>query len=678
MRISYLKLVNFKSYKNQVFEFPPSRDDKNLILVGGLNGFGKTSFLEALYLGLYGAQALHYLGRAGFSLDKKKENYSKFLNRAFCGIAETDNMSITIEFVDENNDGYRITRTWHFDTNRHWDGGTDDIRIFSVQNGVCRRPVILDEWDNILANDFLPANLAPFFFFDGEEIKELAAESMVKQVKSGIETFLGVVELYQLQKRLKEYILNRNKNVSKENKETVDRLDKELKIIINRISEGEAKENELRKKQEAIEREIQRVQDRMITLGGTDGSIASIKSLTEDINTYRNLIDTTRKELSEILCKRLALHLMASTTVHSFFEQARREQATRQWRRKCAALEAQREKFLTSFMSMDEYTPPLDKKQKAQMRKAVCTAWEGMFFPMPPDCAEKCLHDYLSDEQLGRVSLLYERTRVGRREIFAKRDELASHERQLQSLNMQLAKLEGLDSSGKLVEELKADMEKYTELRDACMKEQTTVENQLIADRAAYPQKKAEYEKAYGQYIQNAPMHMLLDRAKRIETFIVKQLVPSLYPMKKQQLQKELTRVFRSLSHKNHVERITLDDNATAHLWGKDGKELDFDKSAGESQIFATALILALSNLSGLRAPMVVDTPLGRLDSLHREKMLQFWTETDRQVILLSQDEEIDRDQFEQLKPFILKSYLLTHTDMGKGIGLTTAREGYF
>lgn len=87
---------------------------------------------------------------------------------------------------------------------------------------------------------------------------------------------------------------------------------------------------------------------------------------------------------------------------------------------------------------------------------------------------------------------------------------------------MQLAKLEGLDSSGKLVEELKADMEKYTGLRDACIKEQTTVENQLIADRAAYPQKKAEYEKAYHQYMQNVPMHTLLGRARRIENFIVK------------------------------------------------------------------------------------------------------------------------------------------------------------
>lgn len=678
MRISYLKLVNFKSYKNQIFEFPPSREDKNLILVGGLNGFGKTSFLEALYLGLYGAQALHYLGRAGFNLDKKKENYSKFLNRAFCGIADTDSMSITIEFVDDDNNGYRITRTWHFDNNRHWDGDTNDIRVFSVQSGVCRRPVNPDEWDNVLANDFLPANLAPFFFFDGEEIKELAAESMVKQVKVGIETFLGVVELYQLQKRLREYNINRGRNVTEDNKDTVKRLDKELQSLDLRIKKNEEKENELHEKQKTIEREIQRVQDRMITLGGSDGSIASIKSLTEDINTYRNLIDATRKELSELLCKKLALHLMASTTVHSFFEQARREQATRQWRRKCAALEAQREKFLASFMAMDAYTPPLDEIQKGQMRKAVCTAWEGMFFPMPADCAEKCLHDYLSDDQLKRVSQLYEKTRVGRREIFAKRDELASHERQLQSLNMQLAKLEGLDSSGKLVEELKADMEKYTGLRDACIKEQTTVENQLIADRAAYPQKKAEYEKAYHQYMQNVPMHTLLDRARRIENFIVKKLIPGLYPVKKKQLQEELTRVFRTLSHKHHVECITLDDNATAHLWGKDGKELDFDKSAGESQIFATALILALANLSGLNAPMIVDTPLGRLDSLHREKMLQFWTETDRQVILLSQDEEIDRAQFEQLKPFILKSYLLTHTDMGKGIGLTVAREGYF
>ena len=49
MRISTVKLINFKSYRNQVFTFPPPRGNKNLVLIGGLNGFGKTSFLEALF-----------------------------------------------------------------------------------------------------------------------------------------------------------------------------------------------------------------------------------------------------------------------------------------------------------------------------------------------------------------------------------------------------------------------------------------------------------------------------------------------------------------------------------------------------------------------------------------------------------------------------------------------------
>ena len=80
---------------------------------------------------------------------------------------------------------------------------------------------------------------------------------MVKQVKVGIETFLGVVELYQLQKRLREYNINRGRNVTEDNKDTVKRLDKELQTLDLRIKKNEEKENELHEKQKTIEREIQ-------------------------------------------------------------------------------------------------------------------------------------------------------------------------------------------------------------------------------------------------------------------------------------------------------------------------------------------------------------------------------------------------------------------------------------
>lgn len=83
--------------------------------------------------------------------------------------------------------------------------------------------------------------------------------------------------------------------------------------------------------------------------------------------------------------------------------------------------------------------------------------------------------------------------------------------------------------------------------------------------------------------------------------------------------------------------------------------------------------------MSGADAPLVVDTPLGRLDSLHRKNILNFWTQnSDRQVILLSQDKEIDPEQYQKLKPFILKSYTLEYVDMGNGVGQTTVHPGYF
>lgn len=161
MRISALKLVNFKSYRSQVFDFPPPRKNKNLILIGGLNGFGKTSFLEALYLGLYGAEAMNYLGRAGLEVDKNA-TYSKFLTRAFNGNADADSpMSISVEFVDEYNDGFSITRTWYFDRNKVWDD--ESIHVYSVKNGV-RTKSHKPEWlPEILEQNFVPPHLAPFF-----------------------------------------------------------------------------------------------------------------------------------------------------------------------------------------------------------------------------------------------------------------------------------------------------------------------------------------------------------------------------------------------------------------------------------------------------------------------------------------------------------------------------------
>ena len=109
------------------------------------------------------------------------------------------------------------------------------------------------------------------------------------------------------------------------------------------------------------------------------------------------------------------------------------------------------------------------------------------------------------------------------------------------------------------------------------------------------------------------------------------------------------------------------------------GKEMTFDRSAGENQIFATALIAGLAEVSEINAPLVVDTPLGRLDSTHRENIFKFWIGTaNRQVILLSQDKEIDRSFFDRIEKHVSAAYLLKHSDVGDGIGRTVVVPGEY
>ena len=80
MWISKIELRKFKSYDNQVFKFPaPSEDGRHIILIGGMNGYGKTTLLQAIYLGLYGNEAIDSLIRAGLMDETNYKEFQTFL-----------------------------------------------------------------------------------------------------------------------------------------------------------------------------------------------------------------------------------------------------------------------------------------------------------------------------------------------------------------------------------------------------------------------------------------------------------------------------------------------------------------------------------------------------------------------------------------------------------------------
>ena len=112
-------------------------------------------------------------------------------------------------------------------------------------------------------------------------------------------------------------------------------------------------------------------------------------------------------------------------------------------------------------------------------------------------------------------------------------------------------------------------------------------------------------------------------------------------------------------------------------LYGQNRQELPKTiLSAGEKQMYATALLWALRSVSGRALPIVIDTPMGRLDSDHRRTLIErFFPLAAHQVIILSTDTEIDESTYTQLLPNISHTFILNYNE---DQGSTVVTNGYF
>ena len=82
--------------------------------------------------------------------------------------------------------------------------------------------------------------------------------------------------------------------------------------------------------------------------------------------------------------------------------------------------------------------------------------------------------------------------------------------------------------------------------------------------------------------------------------------------------------------------------------------------SAGESEIFALSLLQALGEVSNRKLPVVIDTPLGRLDYSHRQSIVtNYFHNVSEQVFILSTDTEIDHSLFKELQPYVNQTFLV-------------------
>jgi DNA sulfur modification protein DndD len=681
MWISKLELTCFKSYQRQVFHFPEPSDGKNIVLIGGMNGYGKTSILEALYLCLYGKDAIVHLARAGLKSDEQK-GYPTFLERAFNGEAKRDGLDTMIVRVAINLNKTKaidITRKWYFRTNGNWTNEEETL-VRDVVRSVPNTPRV-DGKNNFQLTDlldeiFVPAHIAPFYFFDGEEVKKLADQSRVEQVKQGLEGLLGVVLLRSLADRLKSFENNRRAEIVTVDEQNLARLLETLTANQGQLTsiQEDAKKSEQEKKR--FRAEQQSLVERITAAGGGGGDIATVKDLVEEREQLRNKLKESQKRLEDTLSDRLPFHLVPKPLLDEFRNQLVEETKWFDWEAEKRALAPRRAQFETAFLSQTtpDIQPALTEEQLVAIKKRIETAWASLFYPPPDDCAKEIMHNYLHDPLRQKALEFLTSISLGQKEIYDMLYEQNTLQQRVDELGRKVSRIEGIDRDGTLTvlkKQLDATQNNIDELAERIRVDDrkiNTLEAQVTSQRAEYEREKKKLD-------DSSPVRTIIGQSERVRR-VIDDVIPALFPLKVRELASAMTTVYKQLAHKDQVGSIEIHDDGTTRVLGKTGKEITFDRSAGENQIFATALIAGLAKVSGVKAPMVVDTPLGRLDSKHRKNILTFWTsDKTRQVLLLSQDEEIDYHFFKEMSDSVSKTYLLEHVDVGDGIGRTSAVE---
>jgi len=190
MKFTKLVIENYKSFQFATeIPFPVSADGKSIFLIGGMNGAGKTSIMEAVSFCLYGT---------------KPEVIYKNINRKELARGNT---SVSFELVVELDDGSELI------VKRSWSGGVvndakaKDLeeRLVVVQDG--KRVSVQNKqmWQDFIRAT-IPPGITQFFFFDGEKIQEIAADDHSElRLKKSLEAALGIQYITKLPK---------NKNLS--------------------------------------------------------------------------------------------------------------------------------------------------------------------------------------------------------------------------------------------------------------------------------------------------------------------------------------------------------------------------------------------------------------------------------------------------------------------------------
>lgn len=650
MLFERLSVQNLGAFRGEhALDLVPVDPRKPIVLVGALNGSGKTTVIEALQLALYGKRAGYgWRGATAYAqyLDQVRNRNAK--------ATDTTVAEVTLRLADGRR--LRVRRQWSFlkETPREY------VSVF-VNDGESPDLGLSEGWDDEVER-LLPVRLSELFFFDGERIEKLADPAKSGEVlRTAVASLMGldiidhlIADLEILRGRLRQRLLPESEQARYES------INSDCRVLRQELEDVRQNKAQLIARLGQKQAALLDIQRRLQSQGGD--RFKQRERISEERAQVTARLESTQQRQREIAggCLPLALvqqslgrlrlkseALSVAGGVETAHAVRARLDRLLQWldgkKYPSQVRKEIREYVATELQEVDSSDRGDSQFNWTELRAQLSAVLDHRL-----PSAVKLAHDSVADdhtlaeqllrleERLLKVPELEQLTEAFR-EAGAAEEEIRGIEKQIAMLVQQendcVRRLSGLDRD-----------------REALL--------QLVL--------KAGDSARAADYCHRSIATLTMFRASLVER-------------RRKQLEQLILKAFQVLARKTDlVDAVSIDpDTMVVRLRTTDGQVLAAQQlSAGERQLLAIAILWGLARASGRPVPVVIDTPLGRLDGEHRKALVErYFPDASHQVILLSTDKEVDADFSRMLDNSVAHRYLIDYSAVKKSSSFSP---GYF
>ena len=684
MFIKEIILDNFRIYKGiNKIELSPD-DKKNIIIISGKNGFGKTTFLMSLVWCLYGKQ-MENVDELYLKEIADKGGYGKYIGNSLNRLAKVEgatkfSVSVTfsdVDIADITCSEIKITRSFDIitSTSEQVEVLIDGFKNELTQNSVTDVKAEQDSEEIFIREFILPIEIAKFFFFDAEKIVSLAEVNSPEQRKLlskaytevlGIKKFEDLRDTYE---RIQDSY--RKKSAKPKEKQELIQIEADIKNTELKI---EFIYEEIQKfKDEKMEKhsESQELQQKLIHEGNsmTVEQLTKLREEKTTLNAKIEKLELNLKDLFDLIPFAIAgeklmevsnqLDAEKSVRVNKF----KQEDVNEKVHNILDDLEKEKNKLETVI--------PFDIRTfyENQIQQLIKKHFFSDLIEIPDNLQN--IHDF-SDSKANEFNQLINNIKHGFKENYDRLyDDYLRSKNQIDLISRKIRNAEK-NSDDEYISTLRNNKEKLDK-RIISIESEIEEKNENIGalknDNKTLKQRQEELRKK----MDSSRQYGKKDKVIQELVLKLKKFIKSLKEEKKKSLEQNMLNQLNTLMHKkDFIKRVIVDinrhgDDVDINLYNSRKEKIDKGSlSMGERQMYASALLKALVDESDIEFPVFIDSPMQKFDKDHAENVIkEFYPNVSKQVVLFPLiHKELTKDEFLLLKPKISKSFLIHNTSI--------------